>query len=149
MIFMFRVGDKVVLNKLFLDKNEERSGIKEMWQNESALLDVIEVRESSECDCDITVSDGRYVLKCLPPELIYATKEEIKAYNDKESLGLGLGFDFNKNFYVLELSGGSVFVASHLDAEDDLHGLGFDENKDISYADVSGIKRVVAIIPKK
>ena len=144
---MFRVGDKVVLNKHFLDKNEERSGIKEMWQNESALLDVIEVRESSEYGCDITVSDGRYVLKCLPPELIFATKEEIEAGNDKK--GLDLGFDFNKNFYVLELDNGSVFVASHLDDEDDFHGLGFDENKDITYADVNDVKRVITIIPKK
>ena len=142
---MFRVGDKVVLNKHFLNKTEEQSEIKKMWQNESTLLDVIEVRESSDYGCRITVSDGYYELKCLPPELIFATKEEIEAGNDKK----GLDFDFNKNFYVLELNNGSVFVASYLDDEDDLYGLGFDENKDITYADVNSVKRVITIIPKK
>lgn len=144
---MFRVGDKVVLNKHFLNKTEERCEIKKMWQRESTLLDVIEVRESSDCGCRITVSDGCYALKCLPPELIFATKEEIEAGNDKK--GLDLGFDFNKNFYVLELDNGSVFVASHLDDDDDLYGLGFNDNTDISFADVDDVKRVIAIIPKK
>lgn len=138
---MFRVGEKVVLNKHY--HAEGRSEIKKKWQNESILLDVNEVYETVS-SCKIIVSDGFHVIGCIPQELIFATKEEIEADRDKKCLN----FDFENNFYVLELNDGSIFIATYF-YNNNFYGLGYEDDEDSSCILKEDIKKIISTISKK
>ncbi|OCF98765.1 hypothetical protein [Gilliamella sp. wkB308] len=137
---MFRVGDKVFLNKHY--QAEAYSETKKVWQNESTLLDVDEVNETVS-GCKIIVSDGRRTIGCIPQELIFATKEEIEADRDKKCLN----FDFENNFYVLELNDGSVFIATYF-YNDNFYGLGYEDDEDSSCILKKDIRKIISTISK-
>ena len=144
---MFRVGDKVVLHTHFLNKDAHRDmDTKRVWQNNSTLLDVIEVNDG-ERGCAITVSDGHDMIGCLPQELIFAFKEDIEASKNKKSSD----FDFDKNFYVLELEepiDGSIFIASYIDSDGYIYGIYPETRSGLICISKDEIKRITSAISK-
>ena len=139
---MFNLGDKVVPNG-FQSADYDQDGTKETWQKQATVLNVVCV-DASEDECCISVSDGIHINVYHPYELRVATKEEIKACEEKS--GAKFNFDFSNYFYVLRLNNDSIFIADCTDGDGDIRGLC--SNNNTSFVSERGIKQIIAMIPK-
>lgn len=139
---MFNLGDKVVPNG-FQSADYDQDGTKETWQEQAAVLNVVCV-DASEGEYCISVSDGIHIRDYHPSELRVATKEEIKACEEKS--GDKFNFDFSNYFYVLRLNNDSIFITDCTDGDGDIRGLC--SNYNTSFVSERGIKQIIAMIPK-
>lgn len=142
-IFMFNLGDKVVLNG-FQSADYEQDDTKETWQKQATVLNVVCI-DASESEYCISVSDGIHINDYHPAELRVATKEEIKASEEKS--GDKFNFDFSNYFYVLRLDDDNIFIADGTDGDGDARGLCSNDN--VTFAPKRRIKQIIAMIPKK
>lgn len=152
---MFNLGDKVVPNGFNAD-GVELTGSKKTWQEESTVLVVVRVDVLDDKD-SIRVSDGVYINVYHPSELRVATKEEIKASDDKGSNKFI--FDFDNYYYALKLNDdddddddeyddcNGVFIAVYSNWRGDI--IGVCNNDKAGQIHRRRIEKIIAIIPKK
>ena len=145
---MFNLGDKVVLNgfKAGGEAFKYASYPKKVkWGEELTVLDVVSA-ETYNGECIIVVSDRDERHRFDPSELRFATKEEIRVFNDKNYQYFD--YDFDNNFYILELDDSSIFIATHDDDGGDLIGLNREDKSDTSYLSRKRVKKIISTISK-
>ena len=148
---MFNLGDKVVPNGFIVNPQDEgklnahNPNLKKAWQINSTVLDVIGF-EGRDGEYEIYASDGNDSCSYHPSELRFATVEEVEDFKNENP-----DFDFNKNFYVLELEepiDGSIFIASYIDEDGYIYGIYPETKSGLVCISRDMIKRITSAISK-